>query len=119
MKTLKKPLVKKSIWSRLAWYLSSMLKTDGGKDAWSSARFTFVFTVLLSNIIIFVALAVLLIKESKFPDVPEGVLWLYGVANGISFAGKVSQKFRETKTPTEEVEVVEHLTEETPNEKEE
>lgn len=97
-----------------------MLKSDGGKDAWSSARFTFVFTVLLSNLIIFIALFALIIKEGKFPDVPEGVLWLYGVANGISFVGKVSQKFRETKVPREEVleNMEEEITEENSDGKE-
>ncbi len=75
--------------------LSSMLQERGGDTAWSSVRFAFIFSVLLSNTVIFVSLLVLVISDTTFPDIPEGVLWLYALANGISFAGKITQKFKE------------------------
>lgn len=82
--------------------LSTMLQENSGGSAWSSTRFAFIFAVLISNIVIFITLTVLTIKGGAFPDIPEGILWLYALANGIAFTGKVSQKFKETSTPIEE-----------------
>lgn len=80
------------MWKNLLENLNGLLQENAGNGAWSSTRFVFVFTVLLSNIIIFSALTVLIIKDGKFPDVPEGILWLYAIANGVAFTGKVTQK---------------------------
>lgn len=85
------------MWSKLLERLSTMLQENSGGGAWSSTRFSFIFAVILSNVVIFVTLTVLTVKEGKFPDIPEGILWLYALANGIAFTGKVVQKAKESK----------------------
>lgn len=98
MMTLKRRSGRKCMWNKLLEKLSTMLQENAGNGAWSSTRFSFIFAVIISNIVIFLALTVLTVKEGKFPEVPEGILWLYALANGIAFTGKVVQKTKETKT---------------------
>ena len=85
------------MWMQLIKRLSNMLEQNSGEHGWSSTRFAFIFTVMISNIVIFLAITILIIKDWRFPDVPEGILWLYALANGLSFAGKVTQKVQEVK----------------------
>lgn len=77
--------------------LSSMLEENAPVNAWSSTRFSFIFSVVLSNVVVFSLIGYETILTGKVPDVPEGTIWIYALANGISFAGKVSQKFGELK----------------------
>jgi len=77
--------------------MSGMLQEHGPEDTWSSTRFAFIFSVILANVIIFVTWAVLSIKEGVMSDIPEGVIWMYALATGITFGGKVIQKFKEMK----------------------
>jgi len=81
------------LWDRL----SSMFQEDSEPGAWSATRFAFVFAVLISNVIVFFSIAYIAISDGKIPDIPEGVIWIYALANGIAFGGKVIQKFKETK----------------------
>lgn len=75
--------------------LSAMLQENATSEIWSSTRFAFIFSVLISNIVIFVSVAILIFQNGTIPDIPEGVLFLYALANGIAFTGKVVQKFKE------------------------
>lgn len=84
--------------NKIVMKLGSMLRENDASKNWSSTRFSFLLATMLSNIIIFIILTVLTIKNGKFPEIPEGVLWLYALANGLSFAGKVSQKTQEVKS---------------------
>ena len=72
-----------------------MFEEASGPGVWSSTRFAFVFSVLTSNIVVFVSYAYLAFKNGQLPDVPEGTLWLFALANGIAFTGKVVQKNKE------------------------
>ena len=83
------------MWKTLMSKLSAMLQETGPDEAWSSTRFSFIVTVLVSNFIVFGLIAYNTILTGSLPDVPEGLIWIYALANGISFAGKVAQKFKE------------------------
>jgi len=71
--------------------LSSLLK-DGQSDNWSSTRFAMLFTVLLSNIVIFGTWAAVCILKQDIIMIPSSLITLYGLANGIIVTGKVTQK---------------------------
>ena len=88
-----------------------MLQENAGNGAWSSTRFAFIFSVVISNVAIFSIFIYESIKNNQIADVPEGVLWIYALANGISFAGKVSQKFKEVKEEKNDKEVKRGVTE--------
>lgn len=77
--------------------LSSMLEENAAVNAWSSTRFSFIFSVVLSNVVLFTLIGYETISTGKVPDVPEGAIWIYALANGISFSGKVFQKLGELK----------------------
>jgi len=62
---------------------------------WSSNRVAFLYTVFLSNLIVWSGVFYLLIKNGSFPYIPEGIIFLYGIANGIASATKVWQKREE------------------------
>lgn len=83
--------------SKLLDKLSSMLEENTAANAWSSTRFSFIFSVILSNVVLFSLIGYETVLTGKVPDVPEGAIWIYALANGISFAGKVSQKLGELK----------------------
>jgi len=83
------------MWKKIFEQFLTIFRTDETSKNWSSTRFTFVFTVLLSNVVIFTLFAIFSMSDGKFPEISEGVLWLYAIANGIAFTGKVSQKFKE------------------------
>jgi hypothetical protein len=71
-------------------YLTQLTQTDRGQ---SSGRLGFLFTIGLSNIIIWPLVAFLTFKEMDFPVIPEGVVYIYAAAQGLSFAGKAAQSF--------------------------
>jgi len=75
--------------------LSSLFK-NGGKN-WSSMRFAFMVAVLLSNFCFFGLWVGLSIKNNELMKVPESVIVLYALANGISYSGKLIQKPIEKK----------------------
>jgi hypothetical protein len=71
-------------------FLEKLFQTDRG---YSSGRIGFLVTVFLSNIIIWPLFLGLCIYNKAFVNIPEGVVYLYGAAQGISFAGKAAQSF--------------------------
>ena len=79
------------IWKKL----ESMLITNGEKTSWSSNRVAFLFTMILSNIVIWGAIIYLIILNGAFPDIPQSIVIIYGAANGIASIAKVWQKREE------------------------
>lgn len=75
-----------------------------GKDSLSSTRFSFLFSVLVSNISIFGCWLILSCISNTILPIPESVVVLYGLANGLSFSGKVFQRWIEGKNEKEIVE---------------
>jgi hypothetical protein len=67
------------------------------KSSQSSARVAFLFTVALSNVVVWFAWIISSIWSHQLVDIPEGVVYIYAAANGISFAGKASQSFAERR----------------------
>jgi uncharacterized membrane protein YraQ (UPF0718 family) len=68
------------------------------KSSQSSIRFAFLVSVLLSNIVMWYAWLFLSILKMELVDIPDGVVYAYAAANGISFVGKAAQSFAERKT---------------------
>jgi len=83
--------------STLFQKINEMLIEDKEEGLWSSARFAFLFSIILSNTIMWGAILYFVISTGKFPEVPEGVVWIYGVANGAAGAYKGYQKLQENK----------------------
>lgn len=79
------------IWKKI----ESIFVVNGGPGTWSSNRVAFIFTMVISNIIIWGAIATLVIMNSAFPDIPDSIVMVYGLANGIASVSKVWQKKEE------------------------
>lgn len=86
---------------------------------WSSMRFSFIFTMLLSNLCVWLTWLVISICEGKMVDIPQSVLALYGIANGIGFGSKLRQKGKELSVGTVINEIKEDITNKENNNKEE
>jgi hypothetical protein len=71
-------------------YLSQLTRTDRGQ---SSGRLAFLFSIGLSNIVVWPLLVFLTLYNKAFPAIPEGVVYIYAAAQGLSFAGKAAQSF--------------------------
>ena len=80
-----------TLWKKL----ETMFIVNGGPGTWSSNRVAFIFTMVLSNIIMWGAILYLVIVNSAFPDIPNSIVMLYGLANGIASVSKVWQKREE------------------------
>lgn len=76
--------------------LSSLLK-DGQDDQWSSTRFTLLFTVLLSNLCIFGVWVFICIHNKELIVIPNEIITIYSLANGITLSGKLIQTRHELK----------------------
>ena len=76
-------------------FLISLVSCD--PTSISSTRFAFLLSVLLSNFIIFGSWLGLSIYFGKLLEIPESVIILYGIANGISVTGKMFQNWVEGK----------------------
>jgi len=72
--------------------LSSLLKENDNSKYWSSTRLAFLFTVAISNITIFGLWLGLSLYENTLVSIPESVLVLYSIANGLGIGGKLLQK---------------------------
>lgn len=79
------------IWKKL----ESMVITNGEKSSWSSNRVAFLFTMILSNVIVWGAIVYLTLLNGAFPDIPQSIVIIYGAANGIASIAKVWQKREE------------------------
>jgi len=75
--------------------LSSMFKNGG--EHWSSVRFGFLTCVVLSNLCFWGVWTGLCLSKGAIQTIPQSVIVLYSLANGISYFGKVGQKRMENK----------------------
>ena len=66
-----------SILKKLFTRLDGILKSSPTDTGWSSNRFIFVISNILADVIIWGGVLTLFIITKKFPDIPEGLLWLY------------------------------------------
>ena len=85
---------------KLLHNLSDLLK-NGGKR-WSSIRFGFLLSVLLSNFIIFGVWSFLSITSMTMVPIDNSILVLYAISNGLHISGKLIQKPMENKNNKEE-----------------
>ena len=79
------------IWKKI----ETVFIVNGGPGSWSSNRVSFIFTMLISNIIVWGAILYLVIVNSEFPNIPDSIVVIYGLANGIASAAKLWQKREE------------------------
>lgn len=63
-----------------------------GPISLSSMRFTLLISVLISNLVIFTAWCWLSIRTNSMYNIPDSVLYLYTLSNGLPLTGKVVQK---------------------------
>ncbi len=62
---------------------------------WSSNRISYIFTMFLSNLIMWGCILYLVVLNSAFPSIPESVIAIYGISNGVASIAKVWQKREE------------------------
>jgi len=67
------------------------------RNSQSSGRFGFLYSVLLSNSVVWYTWMFLCIWTRSMVNIPDGVWMAYGIANGAAFAGKGIQSFAERK----------------------
>jgi hypothetical protein len=82
-------------WNKLLSRLSSLFK-NGGTN-WSSVRFSFIVTVIISNICFWGIWTGLSIFQNTILTIPESVIVIYCLANGIAVGSKLVQKPMEHK----------------------
>ena len=85
----------KNFWNKLLSRLSSLFK-NGGVN-WSSVRFAFLLAVILSNFAFWGIWSGLSISKKELQLVPESVIIIYCLANGIAVSSKLIQKPMEKK----------------------
>jgi hypothetical protein len=76
---------------------TSSLFRNGGPD-WSSTRFAFMLSVVISNIVVFGVWVGLSIAAGVLLPIDSSIIVLYCIANGISSATKLIQKQQEKVT---------------------
>jgi len=84
-----------NFWNKLLSKLSSLFKNGGAN--WSSIRFAFIVAVMLSNFAFWGIWAGLSIAKHELQPVPDSVVVVYSLANGIAVGGKLAQKPMENK----------------------
>jgi hypothetical protein len=84
-----------SFWEKLISKISSLFK-NGGPN-WSSIRFAFIVSVMLSNFAFWGIWTGLSIYNGEIQKVPESVIVIYCMANGIAVGSKLAQKPMEKK----------------------
>lgn len=75
--------------------LQTALVEDPNDGYWSANRVAYILTMFISNFIVWAGILILIIVNMSFPDVPDGVIMIYGIANGVSSISKVFQKREE------------------------
>jgi len=83
--------ISKSFWEKF----QTMFIEDASDGFWSSNRVAFIFTMFLSNLVMWGSILYLVIANSAFPIIPQGVIFIYGIANGVASVAKVWQKREE------------------------
>ena len=80
-----------SFWDRF----QTMFEESGDDHMWSANRFAYVFTMFISNLVMWGGVIYLMITLGAFPQIPEGVIFIYGISNGVASMAKVFQKKEE------------------------
>ena len=62
----------------------------------SATRISFIMCTFISNMAVFLIWGGLCISQCKMAEIPESVIFLYCLANGITFTGKMVQKHIES-----------------------
>jgi hypothetical protein len=70
--------------------VDSLLSSNAG--SLSTTRLSFLLCTFLSNIVVFLIWGSLCIWNVRILEIPESVIFLYCLANGITFTGKMVQK---------------------------
>ncbi len=83
--------ITKSFWEKF----QTMFIEDPADGLWSSNRIAFIFTMFLSNIIMWGGILYLIIINLAFPAIPESIIVIYGISNGVASVAKVWQKREE------------------------
>lgn len=91
----KKPSIFRKFWSK---FFTMFYEDDS--EWWSSMRFGFIFMMLLSNLSVWLTWVTICAIKGDMVSIPESVLGLYAIANGIGFGTKVRQKGKELNAET-------------------
>ncbi len=86
------PIIKKH---PLLERMETMVEESSDDKMWSATRVAYVFTMLVSNSIRGGALVFLVLYNHEFPVIPQGVIFIYAISNGVSSVAKVWQKREE------------------------
>jgi len=89
----------KDMFDKLLHNMSDLLKN--GSPRWSSMRAAFLLAVLISNFAIFGVWVSLSVRGGAVLPIPESVIFLYAISNGLSIGGKLIQKPLEKKKDSE------------------
>lgn len=76
--------------------LLAKLLLSAHPDSLSSTRFSFLLCVFMSNLSVFGIWGYMSFSMGVMAEIPESVIMLYCLANGITFTGKMVQKHMET-----------------------
>lgn len=79
-------------------FIMQLLST--GTDTPSMMRFAFLFSVIVSNVIVWYVWLFVCIWTRSLVNIPPGVVEIFAYANGISFIGKGLQSFAESSRRT-------------------
>ena len=81
-------------------YFKELVEFNGTQSA---GRFGFLYSVLVSNTVLWYVWLFVCIWTRTLVNIPEGVYIAYGIANGMAFAGKGVQLFAEKSEKKPEV----------------
>jgi hypothetical protein len=95
----------KDFWNKLLGNLSGLFRNGNGPN-WSSTRFAFLLSVVLSNFSIFGVWIYLSLLNGQMLPIDDSILMLYAICNGLLSATKLIQKNMEKKkVPSEKKDV--------------
>lgn len=83
-----------SLWQRF-WSKFFTMFYEDETEWWSSMRFGFIFMMLISNLCVWLTWVAVCAIKGEILSIPESVIGLYTIANGIGFGSKVRQKGKE------------------------
>lgn len=78
--------------NKVGSYFRELVEFNGTQSA---GRFGFLYSVLVSNTVLWYVWLFVSIWTRTLVNIPEGVYIAYGIANGMAFAGKGVQSFAE------------------------
>lgn len=83
-------------WNKLLSKLSSLFK-DGIDHMWSATRFSFILTVVISNLAFWGVWCGISLHKGALQTIPESLITVYCLANSIVVTSKLIQKKQENK----------------------